>query len=101
MSKKKEIKMEGGMDTAKVVEYLTRLASSIESGTVQLEKGNEIIVLHPTDSLKFEVEAVQKKDKEKIAIEVSWKRSDASSPKSDDFAISPRDPKRHTPGLEE
>ena len=76
MSQRREMKMKGGMNVDSAVSYLENLIESIKTGAVHLEKGANVMALHPSELLKVEVQAVQKKDKEKITIELAWKRSD-------------------------
>ena len=87
MSKKREIKVEGDMDVSKAVEYLERLAQGIKSGRVHLEKGVDVVELRPAQTLTVEVQAVQKKDKEKVVIELSWKSNTFASIATDGLII--------------
>ena len=87
MSKKQELKMEGGMDIDSAVAYLERLIDGFKSGNVRLEKGAEVLLLHPAGVLEMEIEAAQKKEKEKISIDLSWKRSDFAAAKTSGFVI--------------
>jgi amphi-Trp domain-containing protein len=74
LSSKKELCFEGKVALGDVIAYLEQLTASLKDGRVVVEKGREFLVLEPTEVVKLEVEAEQKKDEEKLAIELEWYR---------------------------
>lgn len=73
MSKKK-LKIEGLMDLTQAAEYVESVLTSIREGSLNVEKSGEQITLTPQSTVSFEMSLSQKKEKEKICIEISWKR---------------------------
>ncbi|MFW5490352.1 MAG: amphi-Trp domain-containing protein [Desulfovibrio sp.] len=73
MSKKK-LKIEGLMDLSQAAEYVESVLTSIREGSLNVEKSGEQITLTPQSTVSFEMSLSQKKEKEKICIEISWKR---------------------------
>jgi len=53
--------------------YLEDLAASIRAGTVNLSHGDERVVLTPKQTLALELSASEKKDKQKLSLELSWR----------------------------
>ncbi len=72
MSKNK-IEVEGKMELTRAVEYLEQLLDGLKSGNVQVQSGEECATLCPPSVVDFELEVVQKKEKNKIAFEIAWK----------------------------
>ena len=61
------------MDKEQVAVLLEDLARSIRKGTVCAQQDPEFLTLSPTDIIEVEFEAGQKKGKEKIGLELSWR----------------------------
>ncbi len=75
MSGKKEVSFKGKVELDKAIEYLERLSASLKEGRVVVEKGREFVALEPSEVVEIEVEAEQKKDEEKLSIELEWGRN--------------------------
>jgi amphi-Trp domain-containing protein len=88
---KKEIKLKGSLETGKTAEYLTDLATSLKAGEVYIQKGGEFVSLKPGSIVDFEIEAVKKKHKEKLVIEISWHKDGRDEFESEDMKISSPD----------
>ncbi len=73
MSKNK-IQIESVMELTQAVQYLERVLNSIKEGSINVEKSGESITLVPESIVSFEMSLSQKKDKEKISFEISWRR---------------------------
>ena len=58
------------------VSYLEDIISSLKAGKVVLEKGGESMTLSPKKNVSFQVKATEKNDKEKLSVEISWRKSD-------------------------
>jgi amphi-Trp domain-containing protein len=69
---KKEISFKGRLEQQKLVGYLEELLAGLKSGTVFIQHGDDFVRLSPTELVEFEVEASQKKGKEKLTLEISW-----------------------------
>ena len=90
---KKEIKLKGSLETAKTAEYLNDLAASLKAGDVYIQKGGEFVSLKPGSVVDFEIEAVKKKHKEKLVIEISWHTDGNDELGGDEMKISSPDSK--------
>lgn len=77
---KKSVSMELEADAAKASETLSQIASAVKAGTVSIQKGDESVVLMPEGVVSIELEAVQKSEKEKIKIEISWEKAVVEEP---------------------
>ncbi len=71
---KKAVSVEMETEIAKAADTLSQIASAMKAGTISLQKGDESVVLLPEGLVTVELEAVQKSEKEKIKIEISWKK---------------------------
>ncbi|MBD3380863.1 MAG: amphi-Trp domain-containing protein [candidate division Zixibacteria bacterium] len=73
---KKELSFKGRVEPARAVNFLNDLVAGLNSGGFYLQNGDDYIGLKPNQHLLMEVEASQKKGKDKITIELSWDRED-------------------------
>lgn len=71
---KGKIKVEGVMQITEVIANLEKLANDMRAGLVTIAAGDESITLHPSVLVNVDMKASQKKDKEKFALEISWKK---------------------------
>ena len=71
----KTITYEGNVELDQAVSYLENLARSLRSGTVKVEHGGEHITLQPASVIKLEVEARQKRSKESLEFQLSWRQA--------------------------
>jgi len=97
---KKEVEFKGNLEQKQLVSYLEELIKSIKSGTVVVQHGAEHVALTPQDVMELEVEAKQKDNKEKLSLEISWKKSVAAAEAPETFKISseaPEVPKTEEP----
>lgn len=78
MSNKRELKAELQMALPELIHYLEAIVDGLRQGRVYLEHGGEVVGLNPSGTVTLEVEAKQKKDKEKLTFEVSWKRDETA-----------------------
>jgi amphi-Trp domain-containing protein len=75
----RNVSYKSAIDVDQAVTYLEELARSMRKGTVYIRHGDEEIELLPADGMGFELEASEKKGKQKLSIELSWRRGiDAS-----------------------
>lgn len=73
----KKIKIDGLMELGKACGYLEDLLASLKQGTLHVAVGADSITLVPDGIVDFEMEVSQKKEKEKLSIEFSWKKDEA------------------------
>ena len=84
---KKEVSLTKRIDKGKVIDYLEGLINGLKSDTVCLQSGDGLVTLKPSSIIEFELEAVAKKDKEKVKIELSWAVEKDTNEK--EFSITP------------
>lgn len=71
---KKELTVSESMSLDSVITYLEDLVETLKRGKLCVQRGDEFLLLTPASTIDFELEGVVKKDKEKINLELSWKR---------------------------
>lgn len=76
MSNKRELKAELLMALPELTQYLEAIVTGLREGRVYLEHGDEVVGLTPAPTVTLEIEAKQKKDKEKLCLEISWRRAE-------------------------
>lgn len=80
--KKNEVKIKRNMDAEAVGALLSDLVDSFRQGTVCIQEGPAFVTLNPTGEIEMEIAAAEKKGKQKIDIELSWKESAPESPEA-------------------
>lgn len=73
---KKEAKVKTTMDLAQAISYLSDIVASLKAGTVSVSNGEHAMTLVPPRTVKVELEAVQKDDRESISMEISWRKEE-------------------------
>jgi len=71
---KSKIKVEGVMQLSEVINNLEKLVTDMKAGLVTIAAGEESLSLEPSVLVNVAMKASQKKDKEKFALELSWKK---------------------------
>jgi amphi-Trp domain-containing protein len=91
--KKNEVKVKGTMDVKAVAAILEDMVRSFKEGTVCIESGKEFVTLKPAGNIDLEVEAAEKKGKQKLVIEMGW-REPVPEPEAEEtvFKISSKEP---------
>ncbi|WP_319581708.1 amphi-Trp domain-containing protein [uncultured Pseudodesulfovibrio sp.] len=84
---KQKISVKKVLEYKDALSYIEDLAKSFRSGTIVLESGEEHVVMKPAPQVSIKVEAKTKKDKQKIAFELSW-----SEAASEDLKIGDKQP---------
>jgi amphi-Trp domain-containing protein len=74
---KKEVKLKGVMDRHQVAAYLENLLIGLKAGEIKVEQGGQLVTLHPEQIINVEIEASVKKDKEKLEMELVWRKEEA------------------------
>ncbi len=75
---KNKVSIDGALELNQVTAYLEDLLNGLKAGKVHIQLGDESVSLAPSSIVDCEIEVSQKKEKEKISIQLSWKK-DASS----------------------
>jgi amphi-Trp domain-containing protein len=70
-----KVEIEGAMDLNQAISYLEDVLNSMKEGIIRVETGEEMVMLRPSQAVDFEMSASQKKDKEKFALKLSWKKT--------------------------
>lgn len=85
------LKVKSTLSSLEVVNHLEHLVASLKEGTICIRKGSESISLKPCEPVSLELEAEVKMDKdalrEKLVIELKWKKSEATA-EEETFVIS-------------
>lgn len=72
---KGEIKLKETVAIAEAANRLEWILKGLLAGSITLSSGEETLKLTPSSVLDLKVKASQKKDKEKIEIEIEWRPS--------------------------
>jgi len=71
------------LNLVEIVNHLEHLVASLKEGTICIRKGEELITLKPCEPVTLELEAEVKLDKdalrEKLSIELKWKKSEVKA----------------------
>ena len=87
-SSRQELKVEGAVEVPHVIAYLEQLVTALKSGTVRVHRGAEQVILGPRGVIGFSLAASEKGKRQRLALELSWRKFDA--PDADfDLAIGP------------
>jgi amphi-Trp domain-containing protein len=99
--KKNEVAIKRKLEADAVATMLLDLAKSFKEGKVVIQKGSSFVTLRPAGVIEVEIEAVEKKGKQKIEIKLDWEEEillDAAEAK---IKISAEDPSLGVGSLEE
>jgi amphi-Trp domain-containing protein len=84
-----KVKAKAGL--GEVINHLEQLVKSLKEGQLCIRKNGEAITLKPQDPVMLELDAEAKLEKdslrEKLVIELKWKKGEQASPESDTFTI--------------
>ena len=75
MARKGKFSYSATADSARIAEYLTKIAEGLVTGSISLAADTRVINLEPADHVKVEIEAEGSADKGRgrIVMEISWK----------------------------
>lgn len=74
--KKQELSIKHELSAEETVNLFNEIAKSISEGTISIEYGEKQITLKPGCCFDVSIEAAQKKGKQKLNIELSWKEGE-------------------------
>ena len=84
-----KVKAKGGL--VEVINHLEQLVKSLKEGRLCIRKNGEAITLKPQDPVVLELDAEARLEKdslrEKLVIELKWKKGEQPPPESDAFTI--------------
>lgn len=91
---KKEISYEAMLSAQQVVGLLEDLAGSLKDGAVCLQVGEEHLLLHGGGdaAMELQVSAAEKKDKNRLSLQLTWKTLECQSQDSPQIVISSKAP---------
>ncbi len=91
-----QLKVKSKVALVEVIKHLEHLVTSLKEGQLCIRKNDEVINLKPQDPVTFELEAEAKLEKdnlrEKLVIELKWKKGEAAPMEGDSLSISHLDP---------
>ena len=90
--KKNEVNVKCKMEAEAVANLLSDMVNSFREGKVVIQKGSSFVTLKPIGQIEVELEAAEKKGKQKIEIQLSWKEEILPEQKEDEFRISGEEP---------
>ena len=88
----KNISFKSFIDLAQAVTYLEDLASSLRDGRVYVRQADEYVELVPTDGIEIQLDASEKKGKQKLTLELTWRRSLEANGGGSNLSISSNKP---------
>jgi amphi-Trp domain-containing protein len=90
--KKNEVTVKCKLEADAVADLLSDMVNSLRDGKVVIQKGSSFVALKPVGLIELELEAAEKKGKQKIEIHLSWKEELLLEQKEDEFRISGDEP---------
>ncbi|MGD8862651.1 MAG: amphi-Trp domain-containing protein [Myxococcales bacterium] len=76
----REIKAELTLELPELLTYLDDLLGGMRQGKVYVEHRGETVALAPHGAVDVEIRAKHKKDKEKLTLELAWRRAPEPPP---------------------
>ena len=99
--KKNEVAIKCKLEADAVAAMLSDLANSFKEGKVVIQKGSSFVTLRPAGVIEVEIEAVEKKGKQKIEIQLDWEEEILLDAVEAKIKISAEDPILEIAPLEE
>ena len=89
---KSGLKFKSSMEREQVAVLLEDMARSLRKGIICAQQDPDFLTLTPGEVISVEFEAAQKKDKEKVELELSWRQEVTAEATPTDFKISAQQP---------
>lgn len=99
--KKNEVQIKCKLESDAVAKMLLDLAKSFKEGKAVIQKGASFVTLRPAGVIEVEIEAVEKKGKQKIEIKLDWEEEILLDAAETKIKISAEDPSLDLSPLEE
>lgn len=80
---RRELKVEGAVELPHVIAYLEQLVEGLRSGAAVVRRGEEQVVLGPRGIVGFSLAAVEKGKRQRLSLELSWRKFNAPSADTD------------------
>jgi amphi-Trp domain-containing protein len=77
------LKVEGAVELPHVISYLEQLVTALKSGAVRVHRGEDQVVLGPRGVVGFSLAASDKGKRQKLTLELSWRKFAAPDPELD------------------
>ena len=77
-----DLTVEAALTGPQVAEYLEQLAAALKSGAVHVHAGAHELVLGPRDVLGLKLRARQKAKRQKLVLELTWRKKQVSPDES-------------------
>jgi amphi-Trp domain-containing protein len=87
-----EMRIKKSMDTGAAVAILEDLVRSFKDGTVCIQSGGEFVTLKPAGNIEVQIEAAEKKGRQKLVIEMGWREVVSKNGAEDILKISAKEP---------
>ncbi len=90
---KKELKVKLKGELEQAISHLESIVSSLKEKKLVIQKDEAYVVLTPEDFVSLEIKAEEKKDKQELSLEISWKTAEVMSEESpSNLNISSKEP---------
>lgn len=98
--KNNEIKIKMNANAEAIAKILEDIAASIKCGKICVQRGADFVTLIPSESMDIEMEAIKKKGKQKLTLELTWRNVVSVKDTGADLAISSEEPEIEKPESE-
>lgn len=82
-STRQELKVDGAVELPQAIAYLEQLVQALKSGTAEVRQGDHAIVLGPRGVVGFSLRAVDKGKRQRLALELEWRKFKAPAAELD------------------
>lgn len=80
---RQELKVDGAVELPQAITYLEQLVQALKSGTAEVRQGDHAIVLGPRGVVGFSLRAVDKGKRQRLALELEWRKFKAPAAELD------------------
>lgn len=89
---RQELKVDGAVELPQAIAYLEQLVQALKSGTAEVRQGDHAIVLGPRGVVGFSLRAVDKGKRQRLALELEWRKFKAPAAELDLTIGAPAEP---------
>lgn len=90
--KKNELKIKKSMNAADVSKIFGDISENLKKEKMCLINGNDFITLIPSNQMDIELKAIQKKEKQRVTIEISWEEKPEIEETQPELVITAEEP---------
>lgn len=80
---RQELKVDGAVELPQAIAYLEQLVQALKAGTAEVRQGDHAIVLGPRGVVGFSLRAVDKGKRQRLALELEWRKFKAPAAELD------------------